>query len=102
QLTPPQRDYQKKIGRFALGRLAPAAASIDESGDFPRELVKEAAELGLLGVTTPGAWGGGGLECVTYAFAMGALGGASSVVAVIAGVNTSLVAEPIAQFGTDA
>jgi butyryl-CoA dehydrogenase len=102
ELTPSQRDYQQKIDRFAIGRVAPAAASIDESGDFPRELVKEAAALGLLGVTTPVAWGGAGLEYVSYALAIEALARASSVVAVIAGVNNSLVAEPIAQFGTDA
>jgi len=101
-LTPAQRDYQQKIDRFAIERVAPAAAAIDESGDFPSELVAEAARLGILGVTIPQEWGGAGLDYVSYALAIEALARASSVIAVIAGVNNSLVAEPLAQFGTDA
>src|SRR5262245_21563169 len=101
-LTPAQRDYQQKIDRFALERVAPAAAGIDESGEFPSELVAEAARLGLLGVTIPQDWGGAGLDYVSYAIALEAVARASSVVAVIAGVNNSLVAEPLAQFGSEA
>ena len=101
-LTPAQREYQHRVDRFALERVAPMAAEIDESGAFPRDLVREASELGLLGVTIPAAWGGAGLDYVSYALALEALARASSVVAVIAGVNDSLVAEPIAQFGTEA
>jgi alkylation response protein AidB-like acyl-CoA dehydrogenase len=56
----------------------------------------------LLGVTVPRAWGGAGRDYVAYALALEALARESAVVAVIASVNNSLVAEPLAQFGTDA
>jgi alkylation response protein AidB-like acyl-CoA dehydrogenase len=55
----------------------------------------------LLGVTIPKEWGGAGLDYVSYALAMEALASASAVIAVIAAVHNSLVAEPIARFGSD-
>jgi len=52
-------------------------------------------------VTIPTKWGGAGRDHVSYALAIEALAGASAVMAVIAAVNNSLVAEPIAEFGSD-
>jgi len=101
ELTEAQAAFQREIQRFAADRVAPEAAGIDERGAFPRELIQEAAALGLMGVTTPAKWGGAGRDYVSYALAIEALAGASSVIAVIAAVNNSLVAEPIAEFGTD-
>ena len=86
--------------RFAAERVAPAAAAIDEHARFPRDLIAEAASLGLLGVTVGREWGGAGLDYVSYALALEALARSSAVVSVIASVNNSLVAEPIAQFGS--
>ncbi|MEP6918235.1 MAG: acyl-CoA dehydrogenase family protein, partial [Acidobacteriota bacterium] len=100
ELTDAQRAFQQQVARFASERVAPEAAAIDESGTFPRELVSEAAALGLLGVTIPPDWGGAGRDYVSYAVAIEALAAASAVVAVILAVNNSLVAEPLAEFGT--
>ena len=55
-----------------------------------------------MGVTIASEWGGAGKDYVSYALAVEALANASAVVAVIASVNNSLVAEPIARFGSDA
>ena len=102
ELTDSQKAYQQEVAAFAAARVAPAAAGIDEQGTFPLALVKEAAKLGLMGVTIPEAAGGAGRDYVSYAVAIEALAHASAVLAVIAAVNNSLVAEPIAEFGTDA
>jgi butyryl-CoA dehydrogenase len=102
ELQDHQRAFQTSIAAFASERVAPVAAAIDAEGTFPRTLVKDAANLGLLGVTISPEWGGGGRDYVSYALALEALARASSVVAVIAAVNNSLVAEPIAEFGSDA
>ncbi len=101
ELTDDQIAFQRQIEAFALDRVAPEAAGIDERGTFPRALVAEAAKLGLMGVTIGTEWGGLGRDYVSYAVAIEALAAASAVVAVIAAVNNSLVAEPIAEFGTD-
>jgi butyryl-CoA dehydrogenase len=101
ELTDAQKAFQQRIERFANDRVRPEAAAIDAQGTFPRSLVSELAGLGLMGVTIPVEWGGAGLDYVSYAVAIEALASASAVLAVIAAVNNSLVAEPIAEFGTD-
>jgi butyryl-CoA dehydrogenase len=100
-LTADQTSFEQQVASFATDRVAPRAATIDESNAFPVDLVREAAGLGLMGVTIERAHGGAGRDYVSYALAIEALAKASSVVAVIAAVNNSLVAEPIARFGTD-
>jgi butyryl-CoA dehydrogenase len=102
ELTDGQKAFQQQVAGFAADRVAPQAAAIDERGAFPRELVREAAAFGLMGVTIDAEWGGAGLDYVSYALAVEALARASAVVAVIAAVNNSLVAEPLARFGSDA
>src|SRR5258708_1395023 len=100
-LTDEQTAFQQEIAAFAAERLAPAAAGIDEDGRFPLALVKELAARGLLGVTIPKASGGAGRDYVSYALAIEAIARESAVLAVIAAVNNSLVAEPIAAFGSE-
>src|SRR6186713_3264773 len=100
--TPEQLAFQQQVIEFAASAVAPHASAIDESAAFPREVIAEAAKLGLLGVTIPAEQGGAGRDYVSYALAIEALAAASAVVAVIAAVNNSLVAEPLAQFGSDA
>jgi butyryl-CoA dehydrogenase len=101
ELTEGQQAFSERMARFAADRVRPHAAAIDEHGEFPRDLVSELAALGLMGVTVPGEWGGAGLDYISYAVAIEAIASASAVLAVIAAVNNSLVAEPIAEFGTD-
>ena len=100
--TDDQKAFQANVSAFAREHVAPRASAIDESGAFPRDLVREVAGAGLLGATVAAEWGGGGKDYVSYALAIEALAQASAVIAVITAVNTSLVAEPIAAFGTDA
>ena len=102
ELTAGQAAFQEEIARFAADRIAPEAAAIDASGQFPRALIGELASRRLLGLTIPEEWGGGGRDYVSYALAIEALSRASAVVSVIAAVNTSLVAEPLAAFGSGA
>jgi butyryl-CoA dehydrogenase len=101
-LTKNQQSFQQQVARFATERVAPRAAAIDEQGTFPLDLMREAAALGLMGVTIPKASGGAGRDYISYSLAIEALARASSAVAVIVAVNNSLVAEPLDQFGSDA
>ena len=101
-MTAGQASFRNRVIQFASSEVAPRAAGIDETGEFPRDLIHAASELGLMGVTIAVESGGAGQDYVAYALAIEALAKASAVVAVIAAVNNSLVAAPIAQFGTDA
>jgi alkylation response protein AidB-like acyl-CoA dehydrogenase len=49
---------QKTVRRFAQKELAPRASELDEKGEFPRDIVKKIAELGLVGIVIPEKYGG--------------------------------------------
>jgi butyryl-CoA dehydrogenase len=101
ELTNDQHTFQEQVEAFAAEQVAPGASAIDERNTFPIEIVRAAAARGLLGITLEPQWGGAGRDHVSYALAIEALAKASSVIAVIISVTTSLVAEPIAQFGSE-
>jgi alkylation response protein AidB-like acyl-CoA dehydrogenase len=95
-LTEEQRSFKESIERFAHETIAPQAAQIDESGEFPIELMRASAAEGLAGVTIPAAWGGAGRDYVSYALAIETVARASATVAAALVVTNSLVAELIA------
>jgi len=100
-LSPEQDAFLDAVRAFAEVEVAPRAAEIDRTGEYPRDLVAAAAAQGLAGVAIPAEWGGAGRDAVTYALAIEVLAQSSATLAVILGVNNSLVAEPILEFGTD-
>ena len=102
ELSLEQETFRQSVVRFADEAVRPVARAIDESDTFPRELVRQAGALGLMGVTISKAWSGAGRDYVSYALAIEAIAHASATLAVILAVNNSLVAEVIARFGTDA
>ncbi len=101
-LTPEQAAFKADIERFAREVVAPRAAAIDASGEFPSDVIRAAAGLGLHGVTVSTAWGGAGRDYFSYALAIEAIGRASATVATSLVVTNSLVAELIEHAGTDA
>jgi len=98
-LTPAQQSFRSSVEAFARGVVAPRAAAIDESGQFPIDVIRAAAAKGLTGVTIPKPWGGMGLDYVSYAVAMEVIAQASATVAVSLVVHNSLVAELLAHAG---
>jgi alkylation response protein AidB-like acyl-CoA dehydrogenase len=99
ELTDTQKAFRDSVAEFAAEVVAPRAAAIDESGDFPIEIMRAAAARGLLGITTPVAWGGLGRDYVSYVAAIEAIARASATVAVSLVVHHSLVSELIAHAG---
>lgn len=93
-------EFLSRVRRFATDVVAPRAAEIDATGRFPRDLVAQAAGLGLTGATLPREVGGAGLPYITYAEALECVSAASASLAVILSVTNSLVAEPLAEFGS--
>jgi butyryl-CoA dehydrogenase len=101
ELTPGQESFKQTAEKFAREIVAQRAAGIDKSGEFPSDVLHAAAAHGLLGVTIPKAWGGAGLDYVSYTLAIEAIARASATVAVSLSVTNSLVAELIAHAGKD-
>jgi butyryl-CoA dehydrogenase len=56
--TTEQEMLRKAITDFAKKELAPRAAQLDESGEFPRDIIKKIADLGLIGIVIPSEYGG--------------------------------------------
>ena len=97
-LTPEQVAFRESVDEFARLVVAPRAAAIDDSGEFPRDVLRAAAGRGLLGATMPTAWGGLGLDYLSYALAIEAIASESAAVAASLVVH-SLVAELLAHAG---
>jgi alkylation response protein AidB-like acyl-CoA dehydrogenase len=97
-----QRMIRDMARDFAEGDLAPIAAHIDETGEFPYETVKKMGELGLMGLTAPPEYGGGGADTVSYVLAIAEISRVCASHGVIMSVNNSLVNYGLQKFGTDA
>jgi alkylation response protein AidB-like acyl-CoA dehydrogenase len=101
ELTKDQQAFREQIDAFACDVVAPRAASIDKTGEYPSDVMHAAAGQGLFGVTIPKAWGGAGRDYLSYALAIEAIAKASATVAVALSVTNSLVAEVLAHAGRD-
>jgi butyryl-CoA dehydrogenase len=102
ELTPEQTLIRDTARDFATKEIAPAAAEIDRSHRFPKEIVARLGELGLLGVAVPERWGGADMDTVSYALALEEISRACASTGVIMSVQNSLVADPILVSGSDA
>jgi len=87
---------------FAAEVAAPRAKEIDESGEFPRDFFDQAGKLGLAGVAVPEAYGGSGMDTVSYCLVIEEVSRVCATSGVILSVQNSLVCDPILKFGSEA
>ncbi len=99
-LTPEQEQIRDLARDFAEREIAPRAAALEDSAEFPRDLVREMGELGFLGLTTPEEFGGTGLGYVCYTLVSAEIARASMGVSMNVGLHNSLVAPAIVKYGT--
>src|SRR4051794_41877225 len=78
ELTSEHRAFQEQIQGFARDIVAPRAASIDKTGEYPSDVMHAAAGEGLCGLTIPKQWGGAGRDYLSYALAIEAIAAASA------------------------
>ena len=86
--------------RFAADRIAPIAAKIDETNDFPRELWEPMGALGLHGITVEESDGGLGLGYLEHVVAMEEVSRASASVGLSYGAHSNLCVNQIRRWGT--
>ena len=100
-LTQEHELVRSTVREFAEQRVAPVAEELDREGRFPYELVAELSELGLMGMTIPEEYGGGGADTVSYAIAVEELTRVDSSVAITVAAHHSLGTLPIYYFGSE-
>jgi isovaleryl-CoA dehydrogenase len=81
---------RESVAAFAADRIAPRAAEIDESNEFPRDLWPELGELGLLGITVEEEYGGSTLGYLAHVVAMEEISRASASVGLSYGAHSNL------------
>jgi alkylation response protein AidB-like acyl-CoA dehydrogenase len=101
ELTDEQRRIQSLAREFAASEVAPLAREADASGVFPLHLIGRMAELGFLGATIDPAYGGSGMDALSYALVCEELGRADSSVRGTLTVHAGLVAGCIQDWGTE-
>ncbi len=94
--------FRDMVRGFARDRVAPVAEELDREARFPLELVREMAELGLMGIPFPEEFGGAGGDTLAYAIAVEELTRVDSSVAITVAAHTSLGTMPIHLFGSEA
>jgi butyryl-CoA dehydrogenase len=101
KLTEEQELLQKSVRVFAESEVRPLAKELDETGHFPHELFKKAAELGLTGITFPEAEGGAGFDHVAYSIVIEEISRYCASTGVILSGHNSLYCDPVHRFGTE-
>ncbi|WP_206454232.1 isovaleryl-CoA dehydrogenase [Aurantimonas marina] len=89
------------VHRFAREKIAPRAAEIDRSNEFPNELWKELGALGLLGVTVEEEYGGSAMGYLAHCIAIEEISRASASVGLSYGAHSNLCVNQIRRNGTE-
>jgi len=101
ELSDAQRMLRDMVREFAEKEIKPRAAEIDRTDEFPWDLWKRMAELGILGMMMPPEYGGSGMDTVCWAIAQEEMARASVVVADIQ-LLSNLMQNMILKNGSDA
>jgi len=89
------------LREFVLREVLPEAGELDRASLFPARAVRRLAEMGLLGMSIPEAYGGAGLDALGAALAIEEIARGSASLAVTVSVTNSVCAGPIARYGSE-
>ena len=87
---------------FTSDLIAPLAAEVDRSNEFPRQLWPRLGELGVLGVTVEEEYGGAGLGYLEHCIAMEEISRGSAAIGLSYGAHSNLCVNQVRRNGTDA
>jgi hypothetical protein len=100
-LTAEQESLLELARDFARREIAPHVAQYDREERYPIEIIRQAAELGLLGGVVPVEYGGGGLDYKTYAMLVEEVSRVCHVVGLSMSLASGLVGSSVQAFGTE-
>ncbi|MCX6036632.1 MAG: acyl-CoA dehydrogenase [Chloroflexi bacterium] len=101
ELSQDHKVLQSSVRDFVEKEIKPIAIQIDEAHHIPEQLVLKMREMGLLGSYLPEAYGGAGLDILSYAIVVEEVSKACGSSGVLISAHTSLACDPIYQFGTE-
>ena len=101
-LTKEQRQIRDTVAEFVDEEVVPRAAEIDETDEFPADLVEEMADLGLMGMPFPVEYEGAGLDYHSYAIGLEEISRGSGGLGTVVAAHTSLAGNMLYEFGDDA
>ena len=93
---------REMVRSFSADEIAPIAAEIDKTNEFPRHLWPKLGALGLHGITVEEEWGGSGLGYLEHCVAMEEISRASASVGLSYGAHSNLCVNQIRRNGSDA
>jgi len=101
ELTADQAGIRDAVRQFAETEIAPGVARREKNEEFPRDVLRGLADMGVLGMMIPEEYGGAGVDALSYVVAIEELARVCASTAVIVSVNNSVVCYPIWKFGTE-
>jgi butyryl-CoA dehydrogenase len=99
-------DHQKLIRdtvrQFMEGEVRPSVTQRDRQEKFPADEIRKLAALGCCGMMMPEAWGGPGLDTISYVLMLEEVARIDAAMATALGVTNSAVQIPLLNFGSEA
>jgi butyryl-CoA dehydrogenase len=92
---------RRTVRKFAEEKLVPAAVEMDEKAEFPVHIASEMAALQYFGLEIPAAYGGAGLDSVSYAIVIEEISKASGAMGLCISVHNSVATFPVYEFGNE-
>ncbi len=99
-LSETQRQIVELARDFARTKIEPFAAEWDRTRHFPRDVIAELGELGFLGMCTPEAWDGMGVDGVTYLLALEEIAAADAAISVSMSIQNAIPTTMLVKHGT--
>lgn len=100
-LTSEQQMIKKTIRQFAEEEVAPDAIERDRTKQFPTDVFKKMAEMGMMGLPFPEEYGGGGADTVSFAIVVEELSRVCGSTGITYSAHISLGGAPLNLFGTE-
>ena len=100
-LTEEHKLIRQTIRDFVRREISPNIERWAQEAHFPEEIVQKFGEVGAFGPTIPEAYGGGGLDYISYGIIMQEIERGDSGMRSTASVQGSLVMYPIYQYGSE-
>ena len=101
QLTEEQLAVQEAARDFAQSELLPEVIERDTEARFPKEQIQKMGALGFMGMMVAPAYGGGGMDTISYVIAMEELSKIDASASVSMSVNNSLVCWGLEKYGSE-